>query len=99
MQLPKGWSYYDPLAKNDNRPVECNCCDWKGREHDLDDCAWSYDGIYQRVERGGVLPAGTCPAEHIGMNRTCSALVYFSDVIVAFKEIPNVLDQIAEATQ
>jgi hypothetical protein len=98
MQLPRGWTFYDPLAYASNRPVKCECCEWKGHESDLDESVWSYNGIYQRISPGDVMPAGTCP-KSVGKNRLCSSLVYFNDVVVAFKEIPNILEQIAEATQ
>ena len=98
MQLPKGWTYYDPLVSEPNRPVKCDCCDWKGHESDLDNDIWLYDGIYQRIDRGDIMPAGFCPAEIPKSDRLCSALVYFNDVTVAFKKIPNILEQIVEAT-
>jgi hypothetical protein len=45
------------------------------------------------------MPAGVCPAKITELDLLCSALVYFNDVVVAFKEIPTILEQIAEATQ
>lgn len=98
-KLPKGWSSYDPKAGRDGRPVSCDNCDWKGVAEDLDEI----DDLYCRVDGGEIMPAGQCPAIVVysdnGETGPCGCLVHYSDVIVAFREAPNILEKIVEATE
>lgn len=47
-------------------PTICCCdgCDWRGAAEELDDI----DRLHERLDAGGVVPAGECPA--------CGALAY-----------------------
>lgn len=99
MKLPKGWHSYDIGCSNRNRPVSCDDCGWEGLEDDLD----TIDDLYERVGAGEIMPAGQCAnevesdiaAEYV----RCGALVHYSDVEVAYRLKPNILDQIVEATE
>lgn len=42
----------------------CDCCDWHGDASDLD----QVENLEERLDPGGVVPAGQCPA--------CAALAY-----------------------
>jgi len=85
-----------------NRPVECGDCDWKGFENDCEDGLWGISDICERLSPGSVVPVGICPAEHMCSKDggyPCGSLVYYSDVEIAYRETPTVLDQIVEAVE
>lgn len=98
MELPKGWKSYDTNAQVENRPVKCSNCAWSGHENE---CEPHITDLRERVEPGDIMPVGECPAmlyhPNIGDYR-CSALVYFDDVIIAFREKPGIIDEMIEAT-
>lgn len=97
MKLPDGWKDYDPCCSNPNRPVECGDCGWEGFENEVHETLWQVDGLLERVSPGEILPVGTCPA---GRGDTaCRAWVHYTDIIVAYRLAPNVLEQIVEATE
>lgn len=97
-KLPKGWHSYDIGCSNSNRPVRCDSCGWEGLENDLDDI----NDLYERVMPGEIMPAGQC-ANTVSCSRDgeyrCGALVHYTDIIVAYRLAPNVLEQIVEATE
>ncbi|MGE3483502.1 MAG: hypothetical protein AB7L09_02100 [Nitrospira sp.] len=93
-KLPKGWKSYDPLSGAASRPVRCGDCGWIGVAEDLDEI----EDLYERVDPGQVMPPGQCPA--IGPDGfACGCFADFTDVIVAFRVVPNILEQIEEATR
>ena len=94
MELPKGWTDHDPCGGNSNRPVECGQCDWRGHEGDVDDFIPDFS---QRVDPGMIVPAGVCPKMHLCSKDgiyPCGSLVYFSDVEIAYRPTPTILDKI-----
>jgi hypothetical protein len=99
---PEGWQEWDPCCSDNNRPVECGNCDWKGRENDISDGIWGINDIYERIDAGSVVPVGVCPAVHSCSkdgDYPCGSLVYFSDVEMVYRRVPNVLEKIVEATK
>lgn len=96
-KLPKGWEDYDIGCCDSNRPVRCDACGWEGREEDTDDIV----DLYERVMAGEIMPPGQCPGEVLcskdGASK-CGALVHYTDVQVAWRRTPNVLEKIVEAT-
>lgn len=97
-KLPDGWQEWDPCSSDRNRPVECGNCDWKGREDEIDTYI---PDLSQRVDPGMIMPVGVCPATHIFTkdgNYPCGSTVYYSDIEVVYRRIPNVLEKIVEAT-
>ncbi len=48
--------------------VRCDECDWTGAEDDMEQTLYQINHLADRIEPGGVVPAGTCPE--------CDALVY-----------------------
>jgi hypothetical protein len=92
--LPNGWQAWDPCGGNSNRPVECGNCDWKGFEEAVDDYIPDFA---QRVDAGMIVPVGVCPATHADSkdgSYPCGSLVYFSDVEIAYRPTPTILDKI-----
>lgn len=87
---PKGWSSWDPNSGERNRPVECGCCEWKGHEDDIEGL-WECDGLHERLDPGSVVPVGECLA--------CGSFAYYSDTLIAYRRVPNLLEQIVEATE
>lgn len=96
-KMPKGWTVYDPNTGEQNRPVECGNCGWKGRENDIPEGLWGVSDIYDRLDAGSVVPAGECPGKEDGY--LCGAFVYYADTTVAYKKVLNVLEQLVEATE
>lgn len=97
MKLPKNWESYDPCTGRERRPVSCDNCEWSGTDDELEEI----DDLECRVDPGEIMPAGQCPGQvewDDGKIGPCGCLVHFSDVIVAFREVPNVLEKIVEAT-
>ena len=89
---PKGWFDNPYEAHNfltpDNRPVECGNCDWTGTENGLGLPFEECEDIWERLDPGSEVPVGECP--------DCRSFAYYSDVQVAFRLVPNVLQRIAE---
>ena len=91
-KLPNGWypsaSEAHSFNTPHNRPVECDNCDWEGTESNLgrpfDEC----EDLWERLDPGYEVPAGECPV--------CSCFSYYSDVQVAYRLMPNILQRIAE---
>lgn len=95
-RIPRGWSEWDPCSGDNNRPVECSNCDWKGREDECDDYI---PDLQERIEPGMIVPVGVCPAIHTDSrdgDYPCGSLVYYSDVEIIYRKVPNVLERIAE---
>ena len=103
MPVPDGWQEWDPCAHgsaSNNRPVQCGDCGWTGFEDDVQETIWQIDSLLDRVGPGEILPVGTCPEIHLdskGGEFICRALVHYSDVEVAFRQTPGILDKIVEA--
>ena len=100
MTEPKGWSTHDPCATDANRPVECGDCNWVGWEDDVDDGLWGINDLVERLDQGGIVPVGACPARIANTSTgtyRCQALVYYSDVEIVFRRKPSILDKIVEA--
>jgi len=101
-KLPRGWKEWDPHGGVARRPVECGDCGWEGFEDEVQESAFELDSILERVGPGEIMPVGSCPAirlpSHYG-EPICRALVHYSDVIVAWRKKPNVLEKIVEATE
>ncbi len=101
-KLPDGWHHGQHTALDgvpDNRPVQCHDCGWEGREDDVERTLWEIHKLAERLDSGDVVPVGTCPAIHTDSkdgDYACGALVYYSDVIVAYRRAPNVLERLAE---
>lgn len=97
-KLPKGWEHWDIGSVNDNRPVRCDGCGWEGREDDLDEIV----DFHARVMPGEIVPAGQCPNPVMDSKDgeyDCGCLVHYTDVEVAYRWAPGVLDKIVEATE
>lgn len=47
---------------------KCDNCDWTGTEYELSVPVRLLENLYKRVDAGGTVPAGTCPA--------CGCLAY-----------------------
>ena len=95
-KLPDGWQAWDPCRDDHNRPVACDCCNWKGCDDDVDDYIPDFE---QRVDPGMTVPVGVCPATHTDPKNgdyTCGGLVYYSDVQIIYRRLPNILERIAE---
>jgi hypothetical protein len=65
---------------------------------------YDMDDLHERISPGVQCPAGECPATvtsddpHIG-DHPCRSLVYYTDIEIAYRRTPNVLEQIVEAIE
>ena len=100
--IPEGWETYDVKGHIQRRPVECEDCGWTGFEDEVQETIWQIDSLLDRVSPGEIMPVGSCPEIHLDSHdgeSICRAFVHYSDVLVAWREAPNVLEQIVEATE
>jgi len=94
-KLPRGWhsspseafGFKTPM----DRPVACGNCDWEGIEPELGREMADLDRLWDRLSPGSEVPVGECPE--------CFSLAYYTDILVAYKRRPGVLDMIVEATE
>ncbi len=108
-KLPKGWheGQWSALSADcsqipQNRPVECGDCNWTGDEGDIDVMIYDCSNLFERLDAGSVVPVGECPAQVMDSKdgvSVCGAFVYYTDVEIAYRRTPGVLDQIVEACE
>jgi hypothetical protein len=100
-RVPKGW-FTDPYRalkavgrqEDDNRPVACGDCDWRGKESDIEIDLFEIDHLNERLTPGDPSPCGLCPAEEGG--ETCGAFVYYDDIEIIYRVRPTILEALAK---
>lgn len=98
-KLPDGWTEWDPNSHIQDRPLVCSDCGWTGRESDIED--YYIHDIFERIDAGQIMPVAECPEMHMDSkdgDYKCGALVHYSDIEVAYRPAPTVLEKIVEAT-
>lgn len=106
-KVPDGWvaDHYNALTDEErggDRPVECEECSWKGRESDVDILLHDIKDLADRLVPGGPVPYGLCPNwisddSIVPSTFVCSCPVYHTDIQIAYRKMPDVLDRIVEA--
>jgi hypothetical protein len=103
---PDGWVSEPYLAltpeeRGGDRPVECWECGWKGHESDVDMTLSDIKDLGERLTPGDPSPYGLCPSwisddSTVPATFVCSCFVYYTDIQVAYRKMPDVLDRIVE---
>jgi hypothetical protein len=99
-RLPRGWhaSTYNAMRAagrnyDDDRPVACGDCDWKGKESELLETIEDIDHLNDRLTSGDPSPTGLCPASDGG--EVCGSFVYYDDIEICYRMKPTVLEELA----